>query len=65
MAQTMPNTLFGPVFIDPAQSITDFVIRYSKDLVSIKKKQKKRKKSSPRAQKTRLTSFGPVSIVPA
>ena len=31
----------------------------------LKKSKKKRKKSSPRAQKMHMTSFGPVSVVPA
>ena len=41
MAQTTCLASFGPVFVVPAQSITDLVIRtyiHSRDFVSIKKK---------------------------
>ena len=46
MAQTTPNASFGPVFVDPAQSVAYFVIktyRYSKNFVSIEKKTKEKK----------------------
>ena len=45
MAQTTPNASFGPVFVDPAQSVAYFVIktyRYSKHLVSIEKEKKEK-----------------------
>ena len=44
MAQTMCLASFGPVFVVPAQSITDLVIRtyiHSRTFVSIKKKRRK------------------------
>ena len=47
MAQTTCLVLFGPVFIVPAQFITDLVIRtyiHSRTFVSIKKKTKKNEK---------------------
>ena len=49
MAQTTPNASFGPVFIDPAQSVAYFVIktyRYSKNLVSIEKKNERKEREA-------------------
>ena len=49
MAQTTPNASFGPVFVDPAQSVAYFVIktyRYSKNLVSIEKKNERKEREA-------------------
>ena len=66
MAQTTHLAPFGPVFAVPVQSVVYLVTStciYNKCIVSTKKKQKKKEKSSPMAQTTRLASFGPVLVV--
>ena len=67
MAQMTQDALFGPVFVIPAnlKSITYLLIKtyiYNKSSVN---NERKPKKNSPRAQTTRLASFGPVLIVSA
>ena len=68
MAQTTWDASFGPVLAVATLPVAYFVGRnlyVQYDFSLVKKNAKKRKKNSPRAQTTRLASFGPIIVIPS
>ena len=69
MAQTMPDALFGPIFVAATPPIAYFIyynyICYKPQLVSKKEEEMKKKKNSLMAQTTHLVLFGPIFVAAA